>query len=771
MNDNDTNSFNKQSSTIWIVKKENNKTQLDTIWIDVVLLNTKSSVTSIHETNLDLLDNLDWGIFRVLERNFSENEIWKKAKNIVRLKEEWFLIPETYIIPHKFLKENNFNINLDKIVSWWPWIVRSSSLEEDNLNQTNAGVFKSIVVNGDKKDLLPAINDVVEHALSINATPSVIIQEYIEGTFYGVWFSKFLLDNNAYLPVVEFSSKAEAVTWWVDKVQRYCFLWADKEIELKPPLDFLSELKWTLEKVEWIFDWEQDIEFAVKDDLVYLLQSRDCVNTLNNTDWWTWTSRSNTPIFPCLFRTQVDKNYTEKYNSYNQYILVNQWDTTHIIYNKNDIKTFQDNWIKELLESKNNYHEKEKDFKIKLKKLIKFSRNLEESTEFDSNENIVENIEEYRSLYAMCVNISNEAFLWWFALEKYLRTWLDLYLKNIDIDLTTAQVFNILTNSTNRSSWSESLKRNISSFSENLTEDLNNYIANNDYNSFINNINDFPELHQKWTKIYEKYKWLWFNWIWPWLTYQTMFDILKGVVNNRKSKKSYNEKEELFKSIWINKKDQYLFDLLAHFVYLKDWRNGMYSMAAYYFYDWLKKISITKEFDVEILYNMSLKEVKEFILNNTYTENNENDLVVWSNEWADEILLVNEDAEKYLNDKNVTIFSEYDEDVDALYGEAVSEWIITWKARIFSSKNNYSYWKNDIIIATSVHPTETWMIANVWWIIVEEWGITSHISILAREAGIPCIINVENACKIINENEDIMLDANQWCVIRNEIKK
>jgi hypothetical protein len=55
-------------------------------------------------------------------------------------------------------------------------------------------------------------------------------------------------------------------------------------------------------------------------------------------------------------------------------------------------------------------------------------------------------------------------------------------------------------------------------------------------------------------------------------------------------------------------------------------------MAAYYFYDWLKKISITKEFDVEILYNMSLKEVKEFILNNTYTENNENDLVVWSNE-------------------------------------------------------------------------------------------------------------------------------------------
>ncbi|MBT3727210.1 hypothetical protein HOG21_06140 [bacterium] len=71
---------------------------------------------------------------------------------------------------------------------------------------------------------------------------------------------------------------------------------------------------------------------------------------------------------------------------------------------------------------------------------------------------------------------------------------------------------------------------------------------------------------------------------------------------------------------------------MAHFVYLKDWRNGMYSMAAYYFYDWLKKISITKEFDVEILYNMSLKEVKEFILNNTYTENNENDLVVWSNE-------------------------------------------------------------------------------------------------------------------------------------------
>ncbi len=67
-------------------------------------------------------------------------------------------------------------------------------------------------MTSNKEELLEAVEQVIGHASALNATPSVIIQEYIEGSNYGVAFSRFLLDNNAYLPVTEYSSKAEAVT-------------------------------------------------------------------------------------------------------------------------------------------------------------------------------------------------------------------------------------------------------------------------------------------------------------------------------------------------------------------------------------------------------------------------------------------------------------------------------------------------------------------------------------------------------------------------------
>lgn len=724
-------------------------------------------------TNTPLSSSEEWDswVYDIENTRFQVSEVWNKAERIVRLKEEWFLVPKTYIIPHKRALSQPRRINLDNISVWPPWIVRSSCIEEDKAGASNAWRFKSIVVTWNKEELLEAVEQVIGHALALNATPSVIIQEYIEGSNYGVAFSRFLLDNNAYLPVAEYSSKAEAVTWGVESIRRHCFLWGDEELELPMPDDFLPRLQPILKRVELTFGTTQDIEYVVKDGEIYLLQSRDCVNTSNNSKWWSWTSRQKTPIFPCLFRTKITWTYQSKYDSHNQYILVSKWWITHLFYNKSDIQSFQENWIDGIKDSKNQTEEREKDFRKRLSRLISFARGLIENTDFDSNDSILKNIEQYEELYSLCVEISNEAFLWWFVLEKYLRSWLDARTESLELNSTGFQVFNILTES-KRPSWSQILRRNIAIFAKILPDELISLVRENNLDEFSESIQRDPSLADRWSQIFEKYKWLWFNWIWPGLTQNAMFDVLRSIVNNSSIERAEEtqDKDELFGKLWISEKDQYLFDLLGYFIHLKDWRNGMYSISAYHFFQWLIRLSDSRGIKVESLYDMSLKEVKDMIKTGKWniTQQEVKDMTLWTNTNGAELILRDKEAEDYMKTQNISLEEEFDANADVLKWESVCGWLVKWRAKFLSHDSWTTYGKDDIIIATSVHPTETGIIASVWGIIVEEWGITSHISIMARENWIPCIINLRNACKIIQEGEEITLDANKGCVFRQK---
>ncbi len=729
----------------------------------------------IHDiiTDRQLSSDEEWDnwIYDIENLQFQVSEVWNKAERIARLKQEWFLVPKTYIIPHQRALIQPRRLNLDSISVWPPWIVRSSCLEEDRADISNAWRFKSIIVTWDKEELLKAIEEVIDHAISLNATPSIIIQEYIKGSNYGAAFSRFLLDNNAYLPVAEYSSKAEAVTWGVESIKRHCFFWWDEEFELPAPDDFLPKLQSILRRAESTFGTTQDIEYVVKDGEVYLLQSRDCVDTSNDSNWWPWTSRQKTPIFPCLFRTKITWTYQSKYNSHNQYILVSKWWVTHLFYNKTDIKNFQENWIHGLKDSKIQTEEREKDFQKRLSRLISFARGLIENTDFDSTESILRNIEQYEELYALCVDISNEAFLWWFVLEKYLRSWLDARIENLGLNFTSFQIFNILTES-KQPSWSQILRRNISLFAKKLSDEMILMVKGNNLDGFSSFLQKEPSLADKWNQIFEKYKWLWFNWIWPGLTHNTMFDVLRTVVNSSSLEEieETQDKDELFEKLWIWEKHKYLFDLLGYFIYLKDWRNGMYSMSAYHFFQWLTKLSKNREVKIEGFYDMSLREVKDTIRagkgNNDQKE--VKDVILWTNSNGSELLLRGQEAEDYMRRQSISLEEEFDVNADVLRWESVCGWLVKWRAKFLSRTDWVLYGKDDIIIATSVHPTETGIIANVWGIIVEEWGITSHISIMARENRIPCVINLRNACKIIKEGEEITLNANKGCVFREK---
>ena len=51
-------------------------------------------------------------------------------------------------------------------------------------------------------------------------------------------------------------------------------------------------------------------------------------------------------------------------------------------------------------------------------------------------------------------------------------------------------------------------------------------------------------------------------------------------------------------------------------------------------------------------------------------------------------------------------------------------------------------------------------------IITEIGGVLSHASIIARELGVPAIVNIENATSFLMTGEEVVLDANSGIVFR-----
>lgn len=55
-------------------------------------------------------------------------------------------------------------------------------------------------------------------------------------------------------------------------------------------------------------------------------------------------------------------------------------------------------------------------------------------------------------------------------------------------------------------------------------------------------------------------------------------------------------------------------------------------------------------------------------------------------------------------------------------------------------------------------------------IITDEGGITSHVAIVSRELGIPCIIGTKFATKALKDNDLVEVDANKG-IVRRLLKK
>lgn len=106
-----------------------------------------------------------------------------------------------------------------------------------------------------------------------------------------------------------------------------------------------------------------------------------------------------------------------------------------------------------------------------------------------------------------------------------------------------------------------------------------------------------------------------------------------------------------------------------------------------------------------------------------------------------------------------------DKTATVLTGLAVSPGVVTGKARVILRANtDEQVLPGEILVAPFTDPGWTPYFLTAAAIVMDQGGILSHGSIVAREYGIPTVVNVGPATKIIKTGQTIQVDANRGIV-------
>ena len=178
-----------------------------------------------------------------------------------------------------FFKKKNLKKNLNKIYDFLnknDCILRSSSLNEDKKNKSNAGLFDSFILK--KKSPAKLIeNRLKKICLKIKDNDHILVQKFISSVSYsGVIFSSDIRTNSPYISLeYDKSGKTDYITSGKKKVECKSFIYKKKFLK-KKKFSFIQKIVLKLEKK---FNFNRiDIEFAVKGKIFYLFQVRPLPN-------------------------------------------------------------------------------------------------------------------------------------------------------------------------------------------------------------------------------------------------------------------------------------------------------------------------------------------------------------------------------------------------------------------------------------------------------------------------------------------------------------
>jgi len=91
----------------------------------------------------------------------------------------------------------------------------------------------------------------------------------------------------------------------------------------------------------------------------------------------------------------------------------------------------------------------------------------------------------------------------------------------------------------------------------------------------------------------------------------------------------------------------------------------------------------------------------------------------------------------------------------ALVGLAVSAGVVEGRARVFSGMADAELEAGDILVTAFTDPSWTPLFVSIQGLVTEVGGLMTHGAVIAREYGLPAVVGVENATRLIEDGQRI----------------
>ncbi len=104
-------------------------------------------------------------------------------------------------------------------------------------------------------------------------------------------------------------------------------------------------------------------------------------------------------------------------------------------------------------------------------------------------------------------------------------------------------------------------------------------------------------------------------------------------------------------------------------------------------------------------------------------------------------------------------YNREDLPADAIIGLPVSSGVVEGRARVILNIEDADLEGGDILVTAFTDPSWTPLFVSVKGLIVEVGGVMTHGAVIAREYGLPAVVGVENATKLIKDGQTIRVNG------------
>ncbi len=209
-----------------------------------------------------------------------------------------------------------------------------------------------------------------------------------------------------------------------------------------------------------------------------------------------------------------------------------------------------------------------------------------------------------------------------------------------------------------------------------------------------------------------------------------------------------------------------MISLIRNFIGYREYPK--YGMVHRYF---VYKQALLKE--AEQLVQANVLHEKEDIYYLTFEELRE---VVRTNKLDDQIISKRKDEYKFyekltpprvMTSDGEIIGGEYKREnlpAEAIVGLPVSSGVIEGRARVILHMEDADLEEGDILVTSFTDPSWTPLFVSIKGLVTEVGGLMTHGAVIAREYGLPAVVNVENATKLINDGQRIRVNGTEGYV-------